>query len=344
MEQTKLVQAMTRPIVEKACNTFLIVDVSVSKPGMKKTLPKEITAKIAQMIAAAKGDGEITAPDTQVPLFGNFYKEFNNAVLNPLGIFRNSKVYTRLELDGGRAFTTAEFPVAYPAFKQAAADTMTEVIEAVEARYDIWVEAGISSAIRTYEPIFPQVESWIRRAIPTKDQFIENCSIEVGLPRRIDTGALKGVSLPAELLADIQQQQAEQAQVKLEGARGQAIKMVKDHLDKISTQLDGADNRRLHDTLITNLQGSAATLRGFVNAYDSDPRILEICDIIDERIASVNSAEVWKNSIGASEVSRRVAIQTSKQLADLGKRKLPPVTATADSIEIAEGGMLADLL
>ncbi len=336
--------ADTSAIVEKACGSFLIIDVSVSKQGMKKTLPKGVTAKISDRIAAAKGNGTVTAMDAQVPLFGPLQKEYNDEVLKPLGQFRNNQVYTRLELDGGRAFLTAEFPVAYPALKQAASDTMAAIEEAVEKRFDVWVEAGISSAIRTYEKVFPSVEDWVRKSVPTKEQFLRDCSIQIGLPRRIDTQALKGVSLPADLLAEIQAQQCAAAQVQLEAARTQAIDMVRGHLAKVEQQLDGADNRRLHDSLITNLKGSAATLRGFVTAYDNDPRLLEVCDIIDEKIGSVASAEVWKASPAAASNSREAATLAVKQLANVAKRELPSQSASADNIVVGEGGLLGDLL
>ncbi len=336
--------ADTSAIVEKACDSFLIIDVSVSKQGMKKTLPKQITAKISDQIAAAKGEGKVTAMDAQVPLFGPLQKEYNDEVLKPLGQFRNNQVYTRLELDGGRAFLTAEFPVAYPALKQAASDTMAAIEEAVEKRFDVWVQAGISSAIRTYEKVFPSVEDWVRKSVPTKEQFLKDCSIQIGLPRRIDTQALAGVSLPADLLAEIQAQQSAAAQVQLEAARTQAIDMVQGHLAKVEQQLDGADNRRLHDSLITNLKGSAATLRGFVSAYDNDPRLLEVCDIIDEKIGSVASAEVWKASPAAASNSREAATLAVKQLANVAKRELPSQSASADNIVVGEGGLLGDLL
>jgi uncharacterized glyoxalase superfamily protein PhnB len=344
MESLLSMQTTSASLVEKACGSFLIVDISVSKPSLKKTLPKPVVKKIAAIIAKAKADGEVVEMDAQVKLFGPLYKQFNDEVLKPLGQFRNNQVYTRLELDGGRAFLTSEFPTAYPELEKIAEATVSTVEQAVEKHFDQWVEAGVSSAIRTYEKVFPSVEQWVRDAIPTKQQFIENCSIQIGLPRRIDTQALAGVSLPAALLADIQAQQCAAAQAQLETARVQAIDMVKAHLAKVEEQLDGADNRRLHDSLITNLQGSAATLRGFVEAYDSDPRLLEVCDIIDEKIGSVASAEVWKASQTASDNSRQAAKQATKQLDDLRDRDISKLSASADDIVIGEGGLLADLI
>ncbi len=344
MESLLSMQTTSATLVEKACGSFLIVDVSVSKPGMKRTLPKGVTAKISDIIAKAKADGEVVAMDAQVPLFGPLQKQFSDSVLKPLGQFRNHQVYTRLELDGGRAFLTAEFPTAYPALQKSAADTVAAITESVEENFDKWVEAGVSSAIRTYERVFPNVEQWVRNSVPTKEQFLRDCQIQVGLPRRIDTDALRGVSLPADLLAELQAQQCAAAQVKLEEARVQAIDMVQGHLAKVQQQLDGADNRRLHDSLITNLQGSAATLRGFVEAYDADPRLIEVCNIIDEKIGSVASAEVWKASQAASDNSRQAAQLATKQLDGLRDRDIEAITAKADNIVVGEGGLLADLI
>jgi hypothetical protein len=109
----------------------------------------------------------------------------------------------------------------------------------------------------------------------------------------------------------------------------------------IAKQLDGGE--RLSNSLITNLQGSATMLRQFVEAYDNDPRITETLKLIDESISSIPSAEVWKNSMVASEKSRVAAVRAGKQLASVKERKLP-APAAADDLAIGEGGMLADLL
>ena len=347
MNQTTLSTAVSEA-TQKACNSFVIVNMKVSKPSMTKTLPKAARERIAKMIANSKGDGEIAAPDTQVKLFGNSHNSFNDFVLKPLGQFRNNEIYTRIELDGGRAILTAEFTSEWAKIQKVAADTMTAVVDAIEGRtagslgYDAWVQNGISSAIRTYEKVFPNIEQWVRDGLPTKAQFIKNCSIQIGLPRKLDVNALDGVT---GIMNDLQVQIEQATQAKFEKARTQAISMVEAHLEKVTDQLGKMpEERRLHDTLITNLKGSAATLRGFVGAYDNDPRLITVCDIIDEKIASVASSEVWKNSPAASEKSRQAATQASKQLAGLKDRDLPKIVATAENLVIGEGGLLADLL
>ena len=348
MEKTTLATAVSEA-AQKACNSFVITTMNVSKPGMTKTLPKAVRERIARMIANAKGDGEIEAPETQVKLFGNSHNSFNDFVLKPLGQFRNNEIYTRIELDGGRAILTAEFSSEWSKIQKVAADTMTAIVDAIEGRtagsqgYDVWVRNGISSAIRTYEKVFPGVEQWVRNGLPTKDQFIKNCSIQIGLPRKLDVNALDGVT---GIMNDLQVQIEQATQAKFEKARTQAISMVEAHLEKVTDQLGKMpEERRLHDTLITNLKGSAATLRGFIGAYDNDPRLITVCDIIDEKISSVASSEVWKNSPAASEKSRQAASQASKQLAGLKDRDLPKIiAATAENLVIGEGGMLADLL
>ena len=108
-----IADSLTLDIVEKACNSFVIVNVAISKPSFTKTLPKTITAKIAAMIASGSGEGKVVPPKSVVDLFGDKQRDFNKRVLAPLGALRN-RLYERPELDGGRAFTTAEFPAAYP--------------------------------------------------------------------------------------------------------------------------------------------------------------------------------------------------------------------------------------
>jgi len=333
--------SLTLDIVEKACNSFVIVNVAISKPSFTKTLPKVITSKIAAMIASGSGEGKVVPPKSVVDLFGDKQRDFNKRVLAPLGALRN-RLYERPELDGGRAFTTSEFPAAYPALQADRDEIMASIQVTADTYYEAWCQAGISSAIRTYESVFPTVESWVRGALPSKADFITAIQIEIGLPRRLNVNALDGVALPAQLLADLQAQQAAASQEKLEAARVQVIESTRKALDNVADKLDGAD-RRLSPSLISKVKDNVQMLRNFILAYDSDARLLEICDMADEKISSIHSTEVWKNSAFASETSRNVAIQASKQLAGLKDRTLP-APAIADDLVVGEGGMLADLL
>ena len=118
--------SLTLDIVEKACNSFVIVNVSISKPSFTKTLPKVITSKIAAMIASGRGEGKVVPPKSVVDLFGDKQRDFNKRVLAPLGALRN-RLYERPELDGGRAFTTSEFPAAYPALQSDRDEIMASI-------------------------------------------------------------------------------------------------------------------------------------------------------------------------------------------------------------------------
>ena len=153
--------------VKRACSGILIADFSVSKPSYEAQLPKGMSAAIVAKIAAKTGEGKVATPITKIPLFGPFQKEFGETVLRPLGQFRNNLIYTRLEIDGGRMFTVAEFPEAYPAIEAEAEKIQAAIAEVGDERLSAWCEAGISSAIRTYEGVFPGVENWVRDKLPS---------------------------------------------------------------------------------------------------------------------------------------------------------------------------------
>ena len=329
--------------VKRACSGILLVDYSVSKPSYEAQLPKGMSAAIVAKIAAKTGEGKVSTPITKIPLFGQFQKEFSETVLRPLGQFRNNLIYTRLEIDGGRMFTVAEFPEAYPAIEAEAEKIQAAIAEVGDERLSAWCEAGISSAIRTYEGVFPGVENWVRDKLPSAAEFAEATQINVGLPRKLSPDALEDVSLPAEYLAKIQARTAAAAQEKLEKARTQAIAAVRRQLDLVAKQL--GEGKRYHESLLTNLKATTETLSKFVAIFDADPRLTELVAVIDEKIAGVASTEVWKNSESASLVSKETAVKVSDQLKKLETREVPAMqVASAANVEIAEGGLLGELL
>ena len=333
-------------IVKRAAAAFILLSFSLSKKSYKFQLPKAIAEKIAALIAAAEKtspDGKIVAMDIAVPAFGPHQKTYNDLILKRLGQFRNNEVYRLLEIDAARAIPTQQFPVEFPRL-EALRDEINSDIELVaDEHFDAWVDAGQRSALRVYGDVFPEIDVWLMSKTPSKAEFVAANKITIGTPRTINTDSLANVNLPADLLAKFEAESVAKAEASLEAARQKAVEGLRKQLDLVTTQLDTGE--RLSDSLIINTKQTVATLRGFIEAYDNDPRLLSIADSIEAKITSTRSVDVWRNNLGARLEGKAAAEVASKQLKALEQRPLPSVSIASASSELATtGGLLSELL
>ena len=145
------------------------------------------------------------------------------------------------------------------------------------------------------------------------------------------------------MLAKFEAESIAKAEASLEAARQKAVEELRKQLDLVTTQLDVGE--RLSDSLIVNTKQTLATLRGFIEAYDNDPRLLSIADSIEAKITSTRSVDVWRNNLGARLEGKAAAQVASKQLKALEQRPLPSVSIASSDIELATtGGLLNELL
>ena len=333
-------------IVKRAAAAFILLTFTLSKKSYKFQLPKSVAQTIAAQIAASEKsspDGKIVAMDIGVPAFGPHQQTYNSLILRPLGQFRNNEVYRLLEIDAARAIPTAEFPREFPRL-EAMRDEINAAIElAADEHFDTWVEAGQRSALRVYGDVFPSVDVWLKSKVPTKAEFVAANKITIGQPRTINTDSLANVNLPADMLAKFEAESVAKAEASLEAARQKAVEELRKQLDLVTTQLDSG--LRLSDSLIVNTKQTLNTLRGFIEAYDNDPRLLSIADSIEAKITSTRSVDVWRNNLGARLEGKAAAQVASKQLKALEERPLPSVSIASSDIELATtGGFLSELL
>ena len=333
-------------IVKRAAAAFILLSFSLSKKSYKFQLPKSVAQKIAALIAAAEKtspDGKIVAMDIAVPAFGPHQRTYNDLILKRLGQFRNNEVYKLLEIDAARAIPTQQFPVEFPRL-EALRDQINSDIELVaDEHFDSWVEAGQRSALRVYGDVFPAIDVWLKSKTPSKAEFVAANKITIGTPRTINTDSLANVNLPADLLAKFEAESVAKAEASLEAARQKAVEGLRKQLDLVTAQLDTGE--RLHDSLLVNTTSNVETLRGFIEAYDNDPRLLSICDSIQTKVTNVRSVDVWRNSLGSRLESKAAAVVAVKQLEALEQRPLPSVSIASASSELAtNGGLLSELL
>ena len=325
-------------VVKNAIGNFLIINVMISKKSFKKQLPKAVTKKIADRIAKKSASKEdIVGGDTQVPMFGPYQKEFERMVNAPKAEFRNNDIYTLLELDGGRAITTAEFPTVFPRIEAKAQAISDHIRDRAEEHFAKWVVCGKRSALKTYGDVMPNILQWLE--YPTLEEFIaENGEIEVSTPRVISS--LSNVNLPADVIETYAKRHEDKAEEMLEGARVKAIDNLQKHLKTVITQLDKGE--RLHQSLPDILKAQTRSLRSFVESYDNDVRLTSILDVIEQKV-QVNDVDIWKTQSHKRSTSRQAAETVSKQLDGLRDRVAPTQAATATTAVINNGLDLPDL-
>ena len=178
---------------------------------------------------------------------------------------------------------------------------------------------------------------------PTADEVRSMFAASVTPPQPIPMCDMSKLNLPAGLAADIAARHEAAITKQLEGAKDAAIEGARDHMVNVEKQL--TDGKRLHQSLLDNAKRHAALLRGMVQGYDNDPRVLQIADLIDEQIGSISNIEQVKNSVTLRERAVRAAKTAHKGLAAVAAAPstAQPVSAQADEL-ITGDSLLADLI
>jgi hypothetical protein len=179
--------------------------------------------------------------------------------------------------------------------------------------------------------------------MPDPDVLAGKYRVTIGAPEPLPVFNVDTLALPAGLAADIAQRHHDRLSKQLDGAKQAAIEGAQKHMDVVEKQL--TDGKRLHQSLLDNAKRHARLLRDMVEGYDNDPRVLEVADLIDERIGSIPNIEQVKNNGTKRDQAIRAAGTASKALAAVAKA---PSTATpaapAASNVIVGDSLLADLI
>jgi len=179
--------------------------------------------------------------------------------------------------------------------------------------------------------------------MPDPDVLAGKYRVTIGAPEPLPVFNVDSLALPAGLAADIAQRHHDRLSKQLDGAKQAAIEGAQKHMDVVEKQL--TDGKRLHQSLLDNAKRHARLLRDMVEGYDNDPRVLEVADLIDERIGSIPNIEQVKHSATRRNQAIRAAGTASKALAAVAKA---PSTATpaapAASNVIVGDSLLADLI
>lgn len=179
--------------------------------------------------------------------------------------------------------------------------------------------------------------------MPDPDVLADKYRIRIDPPEPLPVVNVDNLALPAGLAADIAKRHTDKLNKQLDGAKQSAIEGAKAHMDVVEKQL--TDGKRLHQSLLDNAKRHASLLRGMVEGYDNDPRVLEVADLIDQRIASIPNIEQVKYNSTKRDQAIRAAGTASKALAAVARSPstATPVAPAASSI-VTGDSLLADLI
>ena len=208
------------------------------------------------------------------------------------------------------------------------------------------------AALNAFLPDYRQYYSAHNRAdlgrvsdvdMPDPDVLAGKYRVTIGAPEPLPVFNVDSLALPAGLAADIAQRHHDRLTKQLDGAKQAAIEGAQKHMDVVEKQL--TDGKRLHQSLLDNAKRHATLLRDMVEGYDNDPRILEVADLIDQRIGSIPDINWMKNNGTKRGQAIRAASTASKALAAVAKSPstATPVAPAASNI-VTGDSLLADLI
>tara|TARA_R110000824_G_scaffold9733_2_gene43128 strand:+ start:112 stop:1110 length:999 start_codon:yes stop_codon:yes gene_type:complete len=231
---------------------------------------------------------------------------------------------------GERVTTVTEIPEIYNALR----DLEFSANEAAKNLAPIW-DGMREDILREVRDLEIDVSDILVSGVELSRRFITS----VGTPKCIHSSKMSGMSLPSTMADKWAKESEQQLTTMLEGAKNQALKDGLTHMDLIVTQL--STGKRLSQSLIDHAQTHSKKMRGMVEAYDNDARVLFLCDEIDKHISN-KTTDVWKDDSAMRQKSLEVANSVRKNLTAI---TAPVSQKQIDyaNIQLA-GGLLPDLI
>lgn len=318
--------------IESAANNFMLLQVTVRKADPMKR------SKVASEAAATSCNVNSNVPvNTRVGSMGTLTSDLK-AVNSKYAAVRTYLYEATLP------FTDAEDGQQKRGMRLVPVSKVPEVLSKLAE-----LKAAAAESLAEFMPRYRQyynarqlVDLGTVRDVdmPDPDIIAGKYGIEVTPPQPIPVFDADKLQLPAGLAAEIAARHEQTLAKQLEGAKDAAIDGAKAHMQTIEQQL--TEGKRLHQSLLDNAKRHAELLRGMVQGYDSDPRVLQLADLIDEQIGSIQSIDHVKNSTYLRESAVRAAKTVAKGLSDISAAPKP--AAPAATSVITGDSMLADLI
>jgi hypothetical protein len=322
---------------ERAMNAFMLMQVSISSHKGFKPQILAVTkfAKATKVADEAKRMAEILA------VLGPLQKPIDEVIaaqsLLRTYLYRHTLTFSQARSEDGhqakgeRLVYTSKVPEVYTMLKTLAHNADNLVRRLQHNWNDMREEA--MNAVRDVKFSVPKMDI-------SGDQLASRFKITVSNPRLIPETSLAQMSLPAGLAQQFERDAVDSLTAKLEGAKAQALEGALTHMNLIVRQL--TSGTRLSPSLVEHAKTHSETMRGMVEGYDNDPRIIQMCDDIDKHIASATT-ERWREDSTSRDAALTVAKSVSKNLTAITAPVTPsPVTQQAGG-DLA-GGLMADLI
>ena len=313
--------------IENLSNNMLVLPVSMGRVQLEVK-----TKRGADALKSALGVAEGVRAGGTIGALGAMTDLAAELINRPIGHARTyTYTHTLAYMRGYRIVTTGRTPehlTRYSEFRNALMAGVEEFMPQYEAYY------------ASTNGVADMGSSQIK--IPNPHDIRAKAYISIGVPQQIRPADLDGMNLPAGLAADIAARTDAHIMQQAEAAKTAAVEELAKAVDNIEKQL--TSGKRLHDSLISNAQNASRNLREFTDSFDNDPRLIEACDIVDDRIAS-STLEQVKNSETLRSQAVRAASTASKSLKKVASAPAvsAPVPAEVGTI-ITGDSLLADLI
>lgn len=321
---------------ERAMNAFMLMQVNISNhKGFKP-----IINKVKGVLEASEIDNERKRMAEIISVLLPLQKPIDEVLaaqsLLRTYVYHHTLAFSQSRKDGQQAkgdrlVYTAKVPEVYTMLKTLAHNA-DNLVRQLEPKWNDMREDAMN-AVRDVKFSVPKMDI-------SGDQLAARFRITVSTPRPIPETSLANMSLPAALAQQFERDAVDSLTAKLEGAKSQALSEALEHMDLIVKQLTGGT--RLSPSLIEKAKTHSSKMRGMVEGYDNDPRIIQMCDEIDKHIGSATT-ERWREDWTSRDAALTVAKSVSKNLTAITAPVTPSPVQQQASGDLA-GGLMADLI
>jgi len=318
---------MSNPFIDRAANSFLLLNVTIRKAD---PLKRSQVAALAAIEGTKLADG--------VPLV---------ARVGALGTLTGDLKAVISHYNRVRTYM-----YQYPALTSAGdgehkrGDRLIPVAQVPEVLSDL--AALKAEAEQSLAAFLPRYQSYYQARnstdfgrvsdvkLPTPTELADKFGVMIRDPQPIPVFDADKLQLPAGLAAEIAARHEAALSAQLENAKGIIISEAEEHLKKVEVQF--TQGQRLSQSLIDIAAHHARQLRGISEGFDNDPRVLALADLIDDQITSlgeVKNAKGWRG-----EVAARAASNAVKSIKAIKSSPIKVPTATI----VTGDSLLADLI
>jgi len=352
-------------MLEKAMKNFLLIPpVSIGRKEMIITLPDDVKNQIIKRLME-RGD-PVKGIDFRVKLFGADHATFfKPQVLAPRAAIRtymdNVGTPTGRKIKGRKASSDRALSVGrltdYLQNSNALIGSADAPFNDFCSHYDEHLQVGRESVDHN----FPFLVNWGGEMVPVSEvishkkftpelaKFREAFYIELPVPRRMTISDFSDLNLPADTLDKWAEQELSKVETQLDNAKERLIEEGNDLVERIVKQLSKAPEKlKLFGTIITDANDLGTALQDMVDNYDpADLQLRNAAVTLQEKIGSVESTDVWKQSATARAEAVRAAkgvarvFSASQKIID--KKRTKASAPVADDL-MTDCGMLADIL